>query len=176
MKLICVIGHRGAGKTYLTQNSILKRVKNSVVWDQNPGDNYDGRYINIGDPIKGPCKFRPDKASFWEFIEFIETQKNFTLVIEDATIYLTGAVQNEKLRKVIIGARHRNVTLVFLFHAIDVVPPFIMQQANFVILGKTSERPEAFKKYRLPELEKGYKALRQKAKKENYPFVTIKLQ
>jgi hypothetical protein len=79
-------------------------------------------------------------------------------VFEEATGFFAGKMEKD-MRKLVVGKRHpvehggRN--LVFLFHSINAVPPFLYELANFIVLFKTGDNEVTVKK-KNPKLLKPY--------------------
>jgi len=109
-----------------------------------------------------------------EFTDMCRNKHNGTFcVFEEATGFFSGKMEKD-MRSLVIGKRHpveyggRN--LVFLFHSINSVPPFLFELANYIVLFKTGDNELTVKK-KNPKLLQAYYSLRNAPK---YKPVIIK--
>ena len=138
----CLIGGTGEGKSSLARK--LTDGKALCVFDVN------GEWSDLPfDLNQRRCRYFGDEK---KFIEICVNKHNGTFcVLEEATGFFIGATGAEA-RKFIIGKRHpvekggRNI--IFLFHTIQSVPPFILDTADFIVLFKTGDDVSAVKKKR----------------------------
>jgi len=138
----CIIASTGQGKTTLTKK--LTEGKPLLVYDVN------GEYPDLSEDLnQSRCKFFGDPE---KFLEIASNKHGGTFcVLEEATGFLHGK-SSESLRKFLIAKRHpqnlggRNI--IFIFHTIQSVPPFILDMADFIILFKTGDDINAVKKKR----------------------------
>lgn len=141
-KCIVVIAATGQGKSTwvkdLTKHSPL------FVYDVN------GEYELSEDVTLQRSKFFGDNR---RFMELCKGKHGGTFCIfEEATGFMVGAMQKE-VREFIIAKRHpvtlggRNI--VFLFHTIGSVPPFIMDMADYIVLFKTGDDVGTVKRKRM---------------------------
>ena len=107
------------------------------------------------------------------FLDVCLNKKGTNIVIEEATIFFTGRVE-EKTRQLVIDAYHTGNNLFFVFHSILSVPPFLMTQANYVILFPTRDNiKEVYQKYGFPELVDGFKRMAAKKDKRKPEFIAL---
>jgi hypothetical protein len=143
-KLILVIGGTGSGKTTFIKEKILKGKPECLVYDVN--NEYDELDMDANAP----------RGRWWGavkgFIAITPFKHNGCIVVfEEATGFFEGAATKET-KQIIVGKRHslppntggRN--LIFVFHTINSVPPFLFGTANTVCLMKTNDEPHQVKR------------------------------
>ena len=145
-KMTLLIGGTGQGKSTFLRNMINgEGVKPPCfIYDVNAEHNYlpfdnnapRGRYF----------------GDMREFIKMCENKHGGTYcVFEEATGFFVGAMQ-KNMRQLCIGKRHpvakggRN--LVFIFHSISSVPPFLFDMADYTVLFKTNDDVNTIKRKR----------------------------
>lgn len=142
-KCITVIAATGQGKTTFVKNMI--KGNRCFVFDVN------GEYEELCNDTTQPRSkyFGSNK----EFMKMASNKHGGTIcVFEEATGFLVGAMQKD-VREFIIAKRHpvgqggRNI--VFLFHTIGSVPPFIFDMSDYIVLFKTGDDVGTVKKKRL---------------------------
>ncbi len=133
----------GEGKSSLARK--LAEGKPLCVFDVND------EWLDCSTDLNQPrCRFFGDEK---KFIEICQNKHGGTFcVLEEATGFFVGAVGLE-MRRLVIGKRHpvekggRNI--VFLFHDINSVPPFLLNTADYIVLGKTGDDINTVKKKRI---------------------------
>lgn len=146
-KAYCLIASTGEGKSTLAKK--LSDGKPCLFFDVN-GEHTD---LSTNNKEKRSRFFgNPD-----DFITLCSNKHGGTwCVFEEATGFLMGAIQ-KKMRSFLIAKRHpveyggRNV--VFLFHTIGSVPPFILDMCDYIVLFKTGDDIATVKKKRSKLLE-----------------------
>ena len=124
-KCIIIVGNTGTGKT--TEARRLMRAVGSMekyIYDVN----------NEYKDIRG--------AVFCEFKEFLAEAKhkeNTCILFEEATIFFSHSNSTETIKNILVRKRHTNNLLIFNFHALRQVPLFILDFANYIIIGKTND-------------------------------------
>ena len=139
-KLVLIIAGTNQGKTTKVKQLINNRA--CLVYDVN------GEYSDLSTDIKEE-RSRFFSTSVKDFLKIVQQKHNGTIcVFEEATGFFAGGT--EKLTKqIIVGKRHpvemggRN--LVFVFHTVGSVPPFLIETADTIILGKTGDEPNRVK-------------------------------
>jgi len=76
---------------------------------------------------------------FKEFIARSMKQWRTLNIFEDATIYLSNKGDSEELKHLMVLARHRANTIVFVFHSLQSIPSYILTQSDLLVLFKTTE-------------------------------------
>lgn len=121
----------GGGKTYFTKDFIKRTKKNNIVYDVN------AEYTDV-----------PGARLFYDFGDFMagaEKATDSNIIFEDATGELGGKAE-KNIKRLIVAKRHRRNNLLFLFHSIQDVPPFLFRMSNFIVLFKTGDLIEAVEK------------------------------
>jgi guanylate kinase len=178
-KLFTIVGATGTGKTTVA-NQLFMNNPRVLAFDVY---NYEyARYPEVQDwtNFSGIVKytgagFRRMDEKWQHFMSNFYKMFNATIIIEDATTFLKGNTDHEEeLRAAIIARRHRNLQLVFLFHALKRVPPFIMEQTNYLILKKTGDNEKTVqRRFEDDRITKGF--LQVRASQNEYETLPIKL-
>lgn len=184
MYLILIIGHTGQGKTPYVNRLLCNRhlpprppeVKGKYTTTARSANQYifdvNNEYILPDDRKMIFPKMRHIDGSIKEFILKAGKLKKTNIVIEDATGFLEGR-QSENFRQMITAKMFTQNNYIILFHAISLVPPFMMRLANTVVLFKTVENAsEIQKKFGNENLTNAFLTL-QKEKKYSYREVKL---
>jgi hypothetical protein len=168
-----IIGGTGQGKSFFTKR--LVNDKKTFICDLNneygaedlslaSRDNYIkfNEHVTLLDKTKVYPQCRYTGTNVNEFLEISKSMHGRYIVFEEATNFFAGRT-NEVTRQMITGKRHRNQSLIFLFHSINAVPPRIMELANYVVLFKSFDEENKVKS-KFPQLLNSFKALQQGAK------------
>jgi len=164
-QVILIVASAGNGKT--TKVKKITEGRPCIVYD--PTGEYDHLEWDVN-----LARSRYYNSDYEKFIELCNTKHGGTIcVFEEATSFLEGAT-GKKMKELITKRRHpldkggRNIVLVF--HTVNTIPPFLLDNANFIILGKTGESFERIKRKK-PELYKVAMYVKQAPK---YTFVNYK--
>lgn len=140
-KIILLIGRRGCGKTTFCKELIKKSPLKTVVLDT--FDHPDYRYLP---PVRideihrwknGHCRvISGDPVENLQ--KLFNKVHNAMIVAEDSRRYIEPTVQ-KPVRQGIVEHRNRNIDLIFMFHSLKDVPPYICSMHNDVVLFKTNE-------------------------------------
>ena len=135
-KLVVLIAGTGQGKS----TKIKSLIKNApcLVWDVN--GEYDDLEFDANQPRS---RFFSNNIS--DFLAIVPKKHGGTIcVFEEATGFFSGAA-SKQTKQIIVGKRHpvdlggRN--LLFVFHTILSVPPFLLETADTIIVGRTGDEP-----------------------------------
>jgi archaellum biogenesis ATPase FlaH len=130
MKSVLIIGNTGRGKS-TSALELLKKAKN------------EEREIIVYDPNNDYKEFynKPflDKKTF---LNNLKNKKNSFILFEEATIFFSNKGNEEALVDLLVRKRHTNNEIVLLFHSLRSIPTYILELTNYIILYKTSDRPE----------------------------------
>lgn len=140
-KIIVVVGRRGSGKTTFAKMLIDCSPLKVLVLDT--FDHPDYRHLTTikpeqlsrwkggnvrlhsGDPVEN-CQLIFDKVH------------NSLIVFEDCRRYIEPTVQ-KPIRQGIVEHRNKNNDLVFMFHSLKDVPPYLCSMYNSIVLFKTND-------------------------------------
>lgn len=131
MYLFIFIGHTGQGKTTMANNLI--KDKRLYVFDVN--NEYPKLPNDTGTLYP---RMRNVDLNMKKFISICEKLKGYNILIEDATGFLRGKI-NDSFSRLLVGKRHTKNNYLILFHSINRVPPEIMEMSNFIYLFKTND-------------------------------------
>lgn len=156
--VIIIVGGRNTGKTTkvkkLAQSWLKKGLPVFVCdnYDSHPA--YEGVPFYAGKRLPGKLMYRhlvtpngpvyPDKVT------------NALIILEDASKYLTGAVQDAE-KSLIFDSKQKKNDLVFLYHSWNLVPPTVLSNCNTIIVCRCGDSPE-IKKQRIPSFPQVMKA------------------
>ena len=138
-RCITIIGGTGQGKSTFALKLI--GIQNCFVFDYRGEDKYQHLSTDLNQP---KCRFsgKPDV-----FMEVLKKKHNTWALFEEATIFFNGRAQ-EEIRELLVNKRHRKQVIIFLFHTINSVPPFIFDMTDYVILFKTGDDINTVKRKR----------------------------
>jgi len=145
-KAIVVAGRRGSGKT----TDVRKLVKmvpenNRLIYDVN------GEYSDL---------YKQDFEDFKVFNERAKSARNAFIVFEEATIYFGNRGYNSGVTDMLVKARHRGNTIVFVYHSLRAIPVYIFDLCTHFILHKTNDSPDIVKRFKNDNLDKAYKQVK----------------
>lgn len=143
-EIILIIGRRATGKTWFTKLLLqawkLKRLL--VDMFDHPDYSAYGPSLKL-EQFTAWNKSKKDARVFgYEFDEILEqlnkNVSNAVICFEDSRRYIEPVIQ-KGLRKLIIEHRNKNIDLIFQFHNLYDVPPYLASMHNRVILFKTND-------------------------------------
>lgn len=159
-KAIIVVGARGQGKSTFIKQS-LQGVKRLLIYDVN------GEYGNKEVP------------TFQDFVELATKQVKTIIVFEEATIFIGHSSSSEKLREILVRARHTENTIFLVFHSLRAVPRFIYDLCTDVVLHKTNDNPDfIMKRFENKALLIAFNVIQKQppGKYPVFPYAKIRLQ
>lgn len=119
-RVIVIVGRQDTGKTTLTKKLIAQSGKPSFVFDIH--NEYGRRQQTLN-----------------EFLDEACTKKNSTIVIEDATIFLSNRGDDWQVKSLLAGRSHYNNDIFILYHSLRSVPLYILDMTDYYILFKTND-------------------------------------
>lgn len=153
--VILIAGKRGSGKT-TDAKKLAKPFKNQFILDLY--NEYEGQIFNsFNIPKTGIRRVREAAADNEHFFKYLSSLTNNLIILEDATIIFNASIYDRDLKKLIIASRHKQNTIIFLFHSLNRIPTFLIEQANILILHKTNETQNTFYKLGNTEIENAFK-------------------
>lgn len=166
MKLICIVGQPGAGKSYFAQNELMSKLPNYFVYDL-----YNYEYKDL--PEEEPNKYKEGKKKYTGddpelLLNSLRRFRNTAFIMEDATVFLDNHKKSEDFKRVIYGRRHCNLLIVLLFHSLHRVPVWIFEQTNIVVLFKTQDSEDTIKrKFKDPRILQAFATLKRSKNKHD---------
>lgn len=144
-QIILVIGRRGEGKTWFTLNQLLPKMKlKKLVVDvfDHPDYAQFGNSISLHhfDRFNTSGKnARIYGHDINDLMPLINTKiSNTVILFEDSKRYIEPNIQKD-FRRLIIEHRNKNIDLVFQFHNLADVPPYLAAMYNVVVLFRTND-------------------------------------
>ena len=149
LKVIC--GCTGSGKTSIAMKE-FDPVKSGLVYDF---QNHWGKlvfYDEKGEKIEKPgCKLirshtelsklrlrvSPENFDINSFIHIVKHLRGFTMVIEEATGLFPNGIISQDLIKLVLSKRHSKNDFIFVFHALNRIPPQFIEFINELYLFNT---------------------------------------
>lgn len=154
-KVFIIVGGRGTGKTYYLENTL--KMSNTVIVELVKTNRFQGF----------------DKVFYEDFENNMINYKaiaNKKIVFEDATAYVSSSMKNT-LKKLIVFSKQIGSDVFIVFHSINVIPPFLWNLFNYLIMFKCPKpRETATNKEYFQELLKTWQVL-ERGKK--YQFKVI---
>ncbi len=134
-----LVGKRGCGKTTTAIKLAIATGKRILVINTDNNDAYNSFELVPLDKLqkwkghKGICvTHEPLQA-----LEILnQYQKNLFIICDDTQKYISQSVEKEA-RTFIINHRMNNFDVVFMYHSLKFVPPYLAMQFNQIILFKT---------------------------------------
>jgi len=122
-KSICIVGMTNTGKSYEVKR--IPKHKKYIFDIQNEHQEFNA--------ISG----RLDSSE--NFLDKIEHVKNSVIVFEEATAFFGYSNSNRRAMKMLVNKRHDNNLIIFCFHALRFVPPYIVTMMDYFALKKTGD-------------------------------------
>jgi len=140
-QIIIVAGRRGSGKTTFAKKLVSCSPLKALVLDT--FDHPDYRNLKQIQPDQLPRwkagnvrLFNGDPVENCQLI--FNTVHNSMVVFEDARRYIEPTIQ-KPIRQGIVEHRNKNVDLIFMFHNLKDVPPYLCSMYNSLVLFKTND-------------------------------------
>ena len=122
MTNIIICAASGRGKTTLVKN-LLHNAKNVWIYDVN------NEYVN------------GYKAEDFEYFKNEALKKTGSFIVfEEGTVFFPQRGCDKNLMNLLIRKRHTKNTIVTIFHSLNRIPMYILEQANYIFLKKTNDR------------------------------------
>jgi hypothetical protein len=144
-QIILVIGRRGEGKTWFTINKLLPSLKmKKLVVDMfdHPDYGYLGKSLSIKDLNRFNTGKKDARIYGYEIDQLLPVINskisNTVIVFEDSRRYVEPSIQKD-FRKIIIEHRNKNIDIVFQFHNLSDVPPYLAAMYNVVVMFRTND-------------------------------------
>lgn len=159
--LIIITGRRGYGKTTLAVRLALrisrrKRLER-LAWAPN----------GLPRKVAGSFKMLPQ-------LREVESARSAVVLIDDASVELMGALTQSAVREAAVSARHRELILIFVFHNVAQIPPFLISLANYMFFFAITDRDEALRA-KLGTHPTLYAAAQRALRLERYQWVGVDL-
>lgn len=144
-QIILVVGRRGEGKTHFTINSLLPKMRlKKLVVDMFDHPDYGAFGASIG--LGGLNRFNTQKKDariyghdIEELLPHLNNKiSNTVILFEDSRRYIEPSIQ-KPFRQLIIEHRNKNIDLVFQFHNLADVPPYLAAMHNVIVLFRTND-------------------------------------
>lgn len=82
------------------------------------------------------------KQPFGEFIKQANNKRETTIIIEEATVFLSNRGDNEDVKNLLAGRSHDGNTIVIIFHSLRTVPTYILDLCDYYVLFKTNDNEQ----------------------------------
>jgi hypothetical protein len=140
-KIILVVGRRGTGKTTFAKKLISVSPLKVLILDTFDHPDYRGIKSIVPDQVarwkSGNVRlYTGDPVENCQII--FDSVYNSLIVFEDARRYIEPTIQ-KSIRQGIVEHRNRNNDLVFMFHNLKDVPPYLCSMYNSLVLFKTND-------------------------------------
>lgn len=139
MYCIIIAGATGQGKTTFAK-TLISRLPQKKVFVFDVNNEFSDEEANSG-------WTRHTELDKKKFLEQASGMRNTAVLIEDATGFFSGRV-NEKMLQLAQAKRHSGNTYIFLFHSVYYIPENLQTFANYTVLFRTNDEPKkVFKKF-----------------------------
>jgi Cdc6-like AAA superfamily ATPase len=174
-KAVLIVGKPGSGKSYFLKNKVLPKLNKVLIFDQYGYEYPDAQRLeDFKRATSLPLGHYRFSGDFWELVKNSGKMPNFSIIVEDATNFLQGAIHDEPLRKMFAARRHYNQQLYFLFHTLSSIPPFLYSMSDFIILFKTKDFKEKVKnRFQDEELFRAFSQLKISKNEHECRFIKI---
>ena len=140
-KIILVVGRKATGKTTFCKQLLNIDKKKSIIVDSFDHPSYrEYKSIDVTQINRWKSgRVRVYTSPPLESLNVIFNRCNTcTVVLEDAKRYIKPNVQ-DIITKAIIEHRNRDIDIIFMFHQLSDVPPYICDNHNSLVLFKTND-------------------------------------
>lgn len=127
-KAILVIGGTGSGKTTWIKKNIVSQVDATRLLVND---------VNAEYTEYGLAEINPEEPE--QFARLVSVSTEIVAVFEEATIFYSTRGNDQLMRKILVGKRHRNNVIVLVFHSIRAIPHYIFDLINYVVLFRTAD-------------------------------------
>lgn len=164
-KVSLLLGRRGTGKTFYLKcviMSFLMKQSKVLVVDTLDHPSYAG--VKTIDPRAIARMSAGDCCRCWgsetdEILLACENFRNGLLIIEDATKFIEGRLQ-DSVKRMVYDSKQKNVDIIFVFHGFVACPPALFRICDNIVLFKTGDVPDV-RKNDLPAFDEVCKAHRE---------------
>jgi hypothetical protein len=127
---VIIVGSRGTGKSTLTKNILTSfPLKTRLIFDPNVEYSEGIRYYD-----------------FDKFLSETQTRTYKVFVFEEATGFIGINSPKLNLTNMLIRLRHKNNSVIFIFHSLRSIPIQIFDFVDKLFVFKTNDRPDLIKK------------------------------
>lgn len=124
-KVIIIVGGRGTGKTtYLRHKLEMVHPKARMVYD------VAGHYTDL---------YPHPMLEFEVFKEKTTQIERAVVVYEEASIYFSNRGDDRMLKDLLVKSRYRNNIIFLVYHSLRMVPRYIFDLSNNIVLFKTND-------------------------------------
>lgn len=124
-KAIAIVGARGMGKSTETKRYLsIVPEKARLVYDP------EGEHQDLF-----PYPFIP----FQQFKQKAALVEDAFIVWEEATIIIPNTSHDEAVKEMLVRARHRNNTMLFVFHSFRYLPRYVFDLLDYIVIFKTAD-------------------------------------
>lgn len=121
-RCILVVGTTGTGKSHFVKNTIVKNYKGpKYIYDIN-NEYKDGVIMD-----------------FSKFLQAVKPVRRSLIIFEEATIFLSNKGDSKELREILVAKRHRDNTVVLVFHSLRAIPTYIFDLSDLLVLFRTTD-------------------------------------
>lgn len=125
-KAIAIVGARGMGKSTVTKK-LVRQVPEGALMMYDPEREHTDVYNKPLLPFK-------------EFKAKADNVANAVIVYEEATMVIPNTAQADpEVKEMLVKARHRNNTLIFVFHSFRFLPTWVFDLLDGIIVMKTAD-------------------------------------
>lgn len=138
-KNIILVAHTGQGKSTFAK----KLIENSPSFVFDVQNDYSDHQLKEGEKQKkGRFIGLPE-----DFANLALSRRKSFIVFEEATAFFEGRT-SDTVRKILIDKRHKQNTIIWIFHSINSINPRIFEISDYIVLFKTGDDQTQVKRKR----------------------------
>lgn len=137
-KSIAIVGQTGTGKNFCLENEILAKMPNIKKYIADVNNEYNIPFFGIDDFMRKLIKTEIKNINGEKIENKIVLAKNSLIIFDEATNFFDSH-RSEDVVHLLVGKRHDNNFIVFLFHSLADLPPYIKRKLDFIFLKKTGD-------------------------------------
>jgi len=158
-KIILIVGARGHGKTTWLRKFTTKAHPDALLLHDVSGQHKD--------------YYKKPLLKFNDFTKLLLNLENCLFAFEEATIFVPHT-PNPDIKEACVTSRYRGNTIIFVFHSLRMVPRYILDLSNILILLKTGDGEKFVSdKFERDDLTEVYKRVNASPDKYAHEILTI---
>lgn len=137
-KSIAIVGQTGTGKNFTLEQNILLPMQKVKKYIADVNNEYGIPFHGIDNFMRQLIKTEIKNIGGEKIENKIVLAKNSLIVFDEATNFFDSH-RSDDVVHLLVGKRHDNNFIVFLFHSLADLPPYIKRKLDFIFLKKTGD-------------------------------------
>ena len=175
-------GARGSGKTYYTTKELIPGYRKAhpsmrvlAIDTLDHPDYHDVPRIGPGHIARwsGGGYYRMYGGNTKEMMQAVsESLRNCLLIIEDASKFLQGKLDDD-VNRFVLDSKQRNLDIIFMFHGFSFCPPRLLQIADYYTIFRCAS--PSGRRTIIPNYEEVLRAWQKTNKAKGWPRETVEI-